>query len=206
MTDTAATCIVADDHPSVLASVTGLLKEWGFDVLATAPSGPIALRKIEELRPDVALVDAQLPGLSGLDLARQARRTVPETAIAIYTGHPQRALIHEAMDAGARAVILKDAPLGDLRRALETVAAGDIYLDPAVGGALLLSRGAPQLSEREREVLRLLAEGFRSEEIAQRLFISEHTVRAHVAKATTRLGARTRTQAVAIALRSGLIA
>ncbi|HKT45784.1 MAG TPA: response regulator transcription factor [Gaiellaceae bacterium] len=200
------TCVVADDHPSVLASVTGLLREWGFDVRATAPSGPIALRTIEELRPDVALVDAQLPGLSGLDLVRQARRTAPGTAIAIYTGHPQRALIHEAMDAGARAVILKDAPLGDLRRALDSIAGGDIYLDPAVGGALLLSRDAPKLTERERDVLRLLADGYRTEEIGRRLFISEHTVRAHVAKATTRLGARTRTQAVAIALRSGLIA
>jgi DNA-binding NarL/FixJ family response regulator len=206
VSEVAITCVIADDHPSVLASVTELLEEWGFDVLATAPSGPIALRKIEELRPDVALVDAQLPGLSGLELARHARRSAPDTAIAIYTGYPQRSLIHEAMDAGARAVVLKDAPLGDLHRALEMVAAGDIYLDPAVGGALLLAPDTPRLTERERDVLRLLADGLRSEEIAARLFISEHTVRAHAAKATTRLGARTRTHAVAIALRNGLIA
>lgn len=198
--------LIADDHPLVLGSVRDLLGEWGYDVVATTSSGTIALQKIEELRPDIALVDAQLPGIVGVELARRAARTAPETAVAIYTGYPHHALMHEAMDAGARAVVLKDAPLSELRRALETVAAGDIYLDPAVGGALVLSREAPQLTEREREILRFLAEGLTSDEIAGRLFISTHTVRAHVSRATARLGARTRIQAVATALRRGLIA
>ncbi|HEY2074087.1 MAG TPA: response regulator transcription factor [Gaiellaceae bacterium] len=198
--------LIADDHPLVLGSVSDLVREWGYDVVATASSGTIALQKIEELRPDIALVDAQLPGIDGVELARRASRTAPKTAVAIYTGYPHQALMHEAMDAGARAVVLKDAPLNELRRALETVAAGDIYLDPAVGGALVLGREAPQLSERERDVLRFLSEGLTSEEIAKRLFISPHTVRAHVSHATVRLGARTRIQAVATALRKGLIA
>jgi DNA-binding NarL/FixJ family response regulator len=206
MSATMPTCVIADDHPSVLGSVTGLVREWGYDVLATATSGTIALQKIDGTRPDIALVDAHLPGLSGLEVARRAAKSAPATAIAIYTGYPQRALIHEAMDAGARAVVLKDAPLQDLRRALETVAAGDIYVDPAVGGALLLPSGAVRLSQREREVLRLLADGLSNEEIGRSLFISPETVRTHVRKAMSKLDADTRTQAVATALRQSLIA
>ncbi|HEY2543478.1 MAG TPA: response regulator transcription factor [Gaiellaceae bacterium] len=198
--------LIADDHPLVLGSVSDLVREWGFEVVAAASSGTVALQKIEELRPDIALVDAQLPGISGVELARRASRTAPGTAVAIYTGYPYDALLHEAMDAGARAVVLKEAPVNELRRALETVAAGDLYLDPAVGGALLLNREAPHLTEREREVLRLLADGLTSEEVATRLRISIHTVRAHVSGATSHLGARTRIHAVATALRQRLIA
>jgi DNA-binding NarL/FixJ family response regulator len=200
------TCVIADDHPSVLGSVTELVREWGFVVCATAPSGAHALQKIEEFRPDVALIDAQLPGLSGIEVTRRAVQSSPTTAVAIYTGYPARALVHEAMDAGARAVVLKDAPLRDLRRALEAIAAGDIYVDPAVAGALIRPSGAVRLTEREREVLRLLAGGMSNGEIGQSLALSQHTVRAHTRKATSKLGARTRTEAVAVALRLGLIA
>jgi two-component system, NarL family, response regulator len=198
--------VIADDHPPVLRSLTELVRGWGYTVLASTPSGAVALEKIESLQPDVALVDVHLPSISGLEIARRVGRTAPHTAVAIYTGYTDDALFSEAVDAGVRAVILKDAPLEDLRRALDVVSAGRIYLDPAVGGALLKSSATPSLSRREREILRLLADGCPNEEIGARLFISEDTVAKHVANARRRLGARTRTQAVAIALRNRLIA
>jgi DNA-binding NarL/FixJ family response regulator len=205
VTAIARTCIVADDHPSVLRSLTELIRDWGWTVVASAQDGAEALSAIERLRPAVALVDVRMPGASGLEIARQAARSAPETAVAIYTGHGDRALITEALDAGARGVIRKDAPLDELRRALEAVAAGNLYVDPIAGGQLYGSRDEPLLTKREREVLRLLAAGRSYEQVGAELFISAETVRAHVANATRRLGARTRTEAVAIAVRRGLI-
>jgi DNA-binding NarL/FixJ family response regulator len=119
-----------------------------------------------------------------------------------------RALLSEALDAGVRGFVLKEAPLADLVRALERVVAGEAYVDPVLAGALVSGRLAervPSLTQREREVLRLLADGHANEEIGKRLHISPETVRTHVRKAMAKLEADTRTQAVAIALRQSII-
>jgi DNA-binding NarL/FixJ family response regulator len=200
------TCLVADDHPSVLRSITELIREWGFTIVATTSDGSEAQRKLEELEPAVALLDLCMPGVSGVEIAREATRRGLKTAIVIYTGQDDRALVHEALDAGARGLVLKEAPLDDLRRALQTVAAGGTYVDPVVGGHLFGSAREVKLTPREREILRLLAEGLSNAEIGARLFISGETVRTHVKHGVHKLGARTRTQAVALALRSGDIA
>jgi DNA-binding NarL/FixJ family response regulator len=199
-------CIVADDHPVVLEAVCALLESRGLTVQGRARDGETALALIAQHRPQVALVDLRLPGMSGSDAAREAQRLAPETAVIVYTGQSDVACMTEVLDAGAKGFVLKDAPLEDLMRAIEMVADGGVYVDPALAGVFVDSRGTGRLTPREREVLRLAADGLSSEKIGQRLFLSPQTVRGHVGNAMGKLQAHTRTQAVATALRERLIA
>ena len=203
------TCLVVDDHPAMVEAVAEVLAEHGYTVVGRARDGLEALPKIEAQQPRIALVDVRMPRLGGIELARRAASVSPETLVVLYTGYGERALLLEAMDAGARGFLLKEAPLADLIRAIEIVAAGGTYVDPVLAG-YLASPGAadrlPNLTQRERDVLRLLSEGLSNEEIGKRLFISPETVRTHVRKAMDKLDADTRTQAVATALRQSLIA
>lgn len=172
-------------------------------VVASASDGNAALDAITRERPDLALVDMAMPGQTGIDIARKARRVSPSTAVVLFTGYGEPAILAEAFDAGVRGIVLKDAPLDEVLRALRTVHEGGTYVDGRLAGTAATKR-AP-LTERELAVLRLLASGHRNEEIARQLFISPETVKAHLTKATRKLGATTRTQAVAEALRQGLI-
>jgi DNA-binding NarL/FixJ family response regulator len=202
-------CVVADDHPAVLEAVAEFLAQSGIEVVARARDGEEALEKIEQRKPKVALVDVRMPKLGGIELARRAKRSAPDTAILLYTGYGDRALLTEALDAGVRGFVLKEAPMDDLLRALQAVASGGTYVDPVLAGTLAASSigsALPELTQRERDVLRLLADGLSNEEIGKRLFISAETVRTHVRKAMDKLDADTRTQAVARALREQLIA
>jgi two-component system nitrate/nitrite response regulator NarL len=205
---TPITVVVADDHPAMLAAVCDVLTEAGIDVVASARNGEEALSEIEVRRPRVALVDVRMPRMGGVELAREAARRAPETALAFYTAYGDRALVLEGLDVGVRGFILKEAPLQDLVRAIELVADGGTYVDPVLAG-LVASTAAtaklPALTPREREVLRLLADGLSNEEIGKALFISPETVRTHVRKAMEKLDADTRTEAVATALRQRLI-
>jgi DNA-binding NarL/FixJ family response regulator len=202
------TCLVADDHPAVLEAVSEFLQAGGVNVVGRARDGAEALEKIETRRPVVALVDVRMPRVGGIELARRAARSAPETAILLYTGYGDRALLTEALDAGVRGFVLKEAPMDDLVRAVQAVAAGSQYVDPVLAGTLATAAGdtMPQLTHRERDVLRLLADGHSNEEIGKRLFISAETVRTHIRKAMDKLDADTRTQAVAKALRQRVIA
>jgi DNA-binding NarL/FixJ family response regulator len=206
-TKTPVTCVIADDHPAVLDAVAEFLTQGGVEVVGRARDGEEALAEIEQRKPQVALVDVRMPKLGGIEVARRTSRLVPETAIVLYTGYGDRAQLTEALDAGVRGFVLKEAPMDDLLRALNSVAAGGTYVDPVLAGTLAASMGskAPQLTQRERDVLRLLADGHANEEIGKRLFISAETVRTHVRKAMDKLDADTRTQAVARALRDHLI-
>jgi DNA-binding NarL/FixJ family response regulator len=209
VTTTTVTCIVADDHPAVLEAVAEYIAQSGIEIVDRARDGAEALEKIEARKPDVALVDVRMPKLGGIELARRALRSTPGTAIVLYTGYGDRALLTEALDAGVKGFVLKEAPMDDLLRALQAVAAGTTYVDPVLAGTLAASSVGskmPQLTQRERDVLRLLADGLANEEIGKRLFISAETVRTHVRKAMGKLDADTRTQAVARALRDRLIA
>ena len=202
-------CVVADDHPAVLAAVSDYLKANGIEIAGRAVDGEDAIAKIESLRPSVALVDVRMPRLGGIEVARHLSRSTPHTGVLLYTGYGDRALVMEALDAGARGFVLKEAPLVDLLRAVETVASGGSYVDPVLAGVLASAEATgrlPQITQRERDVLRLLADGLSNEEIGKSLFISPETVRTHVRKAMTKLDADTRTQAVATALRQSLIA
>ena len=143
-------------------AITEILVASGIDVIGEAADGEEALEKIEKRKPDVALVDIKMPRLSGVEVARRTRRSTPETAVLLYSGYGDKALLLEALDAGARGFVLKEAPLVDLHRAIKTVAEGGTYVDPVLAGALATSEvgdGLPKITQRERDVLRLLADG-----------------------------------------------
>ena len=208
MTDP-VTCVVADDHPAMVAAVAEALAHAGHTVVADARDGDDALARIQEHRPQVAIADVRMPRMSGIELARRVVAAVPETAMILFTAYGDRALLTEALDAGARGFVLKEAPLADLLRAVDLVARGGTYVDPVLAGFLShahIGDKLPTLTPRERDVLRLLADGMSNEEIGKELFISPETVRTHVRKAMDKLDADTRTQAVATALRQSLIA
>lgn len=178
-------------------------------MVARARNGTEALAKIETMRPELAIVDLVMPGLSGIEVARAAGQSSPETRIVVYTGRSDAADLVEAVDAGAAGFVLKEAPLGDLLRAAETVLAGGTYVDSVLAGVLASGHATGRLVEltpRERDILRLLADGYTYEQIGNELSIAAETVRTHVHNAMQRLEAHTRTQAVATALRLSLIA
>ena len=203
------TCLVADDHPAMVEAICDTLADEDIEIVGRAVDGEEALAKIQTRKPDVAVVDLRMPRVGGIETARQVARTTPETAVILYTAYGDRALLTEAIDAGARGFVLKEAPLADLVRAVRIVAEGGTYVDPVLAGALATADATaklPDLTQRERDVLRLLADGRSNEEIGKELFISPETVRTHVRKAMDKLDADTRTQAVATALRQSLIA
>jgi DNA-binding NarL/FixJ family response regulator len=200
------TCVIADDHPVVAEAIRAVLAAHGIAVVAIAADGESALAEIAATRPAIALVDMGLPDVDGAEIARRAHRLSSETAVVVFTGSTDFAVLTEALDAGARGFVLKEAPLPDLVRAIEMVAEGALYVDPALASLLIDSGHGEKLTPREREVLRLIAAGLGNEEIGTRLFISPQTVRTHVGKAMQKLDARSRTEAVALALRQKLIA
>ena len=149
-----------------------------------------------------------MPRLSGLEVLRALTASGSPTRVILYTGYGDDALLSDALDAGVGGVIDKEAPLDDLVRAIRIVAEGGTYLDPTAAAALIAQRRrnrTRELTQRERDVLRLLAEGNSNEQIGGILSISPQTVRTHVQKAMEKLGATTRVQAVAIALRESFI-
>jgi DNA-binding NarL/FixJ family response regulator len=199
-------CVVADDHPVVGDAIRAVLTAHGIEVIALARDGDEALELIARERPLVALVDMGLRGADGAEVARCAARISPETSVIVFTGRSDFAALIEALDAGARGFVLKEAPLPDLVRAIEMVAQGAVYIDPALASLLIDDNGTEQLTPREREILRLIADGLGNEQIGTRLFISPQTVRTHVGKAMEKLEVHSRTEAVAVALRQKLIA
>jgi DNA-binding NarL/FixJ family response regulator len=205
---TVTTCLIADDHPAVVEAVADVLGEHGIEIAGRARDGRDAVEQIELRKPRVAILDLRMPVMSGIEVARHVARSVPDTAVILYTAFGDRALLTEALDAGARGFVLKEAPLAEVVRAVELVAAGRTYVDPVLAGVLSSSAATEKMSkltQRERDVLRLLADGLSNEEIGKALFISPETVRTHVRKAMAKLDADTRTQAVAIGIRNGMI-
>jgi DNA-binding NarL/FixJ family response regulator len=196
-------CLLADDHPALTVAISAFLSENGFDIVGPVSDGRRAVALAAETTPELALVDFRMPRLAGIELIHALREASPKTLVAIYTADADERIARDVLDAGAVALILKEAPLADLIRALEAALDGNSYLDPAL---VKPPRPGGKLTQRELDVLGLLAEGLQHEEIGRRLGISSETVRTHLRKASDRLGAATRTQAVATALRRGLIA
>lgn len=196
------TCLLADDHPALTVAIASYLGENGFEVVGPVADGRRAVALAEKTKPELAVIDYRMPRLAGVELVRALHDVSPETRIAVYTADADEGIAYGVLNAGAVAIVLKEAPLADLVRALEAALAGNSYIDPALAKP---TKPGGKLTQREIDVLCLLAEGLQHEEIGRRLGISSETVRTHLRKASDRLGAATRTQAVATALRLGLI-
>lgn len=200
------TVLLADDHPAILAAVAKYLAQEGFDVVGRAKDGHEAIGLIQAERPAIALLDVRMPGVSGIEVARLAARCAPETAVILFSGYGSRAQVVEALDAGARGFLMKNAALTEVLRAVRVVSRGGTYVDAMLTAALTAPEQASALTQRERGVLRLLASGERYAEIGETLFVSTATVRKVMCKTKAKLGAATATEAVAAALRDSLIA
>jgi two-component system, NarL family, response regulator LiaR len=201
------TCVLADDHPPVLESIARYLAAQGFRVVGRAANGEEAVALVETHRPLLAVLDARMPAVSGTNVIRRVARTTPQCSCVVYSGFADARVLTEALDAGARGFVLKDAALESLVRALDVVAGGGMYIDPALADALIAMSSARELglTPRERDVLRLLVEGLTNQQIAERLVVSEHTVHRHVTNILRKLDLPSRTAAAAHAVRSGLL-
>ena len=199
-------CLLADDHPPLLATVAELLRRSDFEIVGPAADGPRAVAAAAAGLPELALVDYRMPHLAGAELIKRLLEVSPKTAIVVYTAEADELVVAAALRAGASGIVLKEAPLEDVVRALGAALAGGIYIDPGLAPEALTGIGAvPELRPRELAILSLLTEGLTHEVIGQRLSSGAETVRSHLRKACDRLGASTRTEAVATALRLGLI-
>lgn len=203
-------CVIGDDHVAVRGGVIMLLeRQEHMEVVGEAEDGEALLVLLERERPDVAVVDLQMPGVDGIGVCREvAARGLP-TAIVLYTAFSEARRVEEALDAGARGFVLKASPPQDLLRAIAAARAGQVYVDSSLGAdLLLLRRGAQErdrLTARERDVLQLLARGMTTDAAARELDISPTTVRSYADNAMQKLGSRNRTEAVAKALRLAII-
>jgi DNA-binding NarL/FixJ family response regulator len=194
-------CLVADDHPPLVAALERLLSDNGFEVVGPVADGKAAVEAATVAQPELAVVDYRMPGYSGPDLLAELNRVSPNTRLVVFTGHAEPGFVAEAVGSGAAGIVLKEAPLADLLRALTIVSAGRSYIDASLGE----TSAAAELRGRELETVRLLADGLTHDQIGKRLSISPETVRIHLRNASARLGTSTRTHLVATALRRGLI-
>jgi DNA-binding NarL/FixJ family response regulator len=201
--------VLADDHPVVLAGIKALLQAAPEISLAgEATTGGAAFELICGLKPDVAVIDISMPDLNGIALAQRVAETCPEVKLLALTVHEDRAYIQPLLQAGARGYLLKRSAAEDLVRAIRAIAAGGVYLDPAVADRALsdVARGSKSgplqtemhetLSQRETEVLRLTAQGHSNKEIAARLAVSVKTVETYKSRAAEKLKLRTRADIV----------
>ena len=202
--------LIVDDHPIVRTGITAML--YAFDdieLTGEAGSGPEALKKCQEHKPDVILIDIVMPNMDGLATARAVLAQYPDVKIIMLTSFPDPDLVEEAIALGATGYWIKNAPIDLLADAIRSAHAGRLTFAPEVTQALLQTRTPAHnlghdLSEREREVLALLAEGLTNREISDRLSISRDTVRHHVSACISKLGATNRTQAATLAVKHKL--
>lgn len=206
--------LIVDDHEMVREGLKAMLvSEPDFSIVGDAANAEQALALIERLRPDIALLDIRLPGTSGIEVCRTVTASYPETAVIILTTYTDDNLIAQAVQAGARGFILKDIERFDLKRSIRAVARGEAAIDPKTAVAVLAQlrktpqgngESAPeQLSSQQLVILRLVAQGLSSREIATRLYLSENTVKGYVQEILHRLGVKNRTEAVMVAVKQG---
>lgn len=201
--------VIADDHAVVRAGLAQLLGTFpDVELVGAAADGEEAVALCAERRPDVVLMDLEMPVLDGIAATARIRAAQPGVAVVVLTSFSDRERILRALDAGAAGYLLKDAEPDELGKAIRAAARGEAPLDPKAARALLSSRAATgaaaPLSEREREVLAMVAEGLANKVIAQRLSISEKTVKAHLTSVFRQIGVTDRTQAALWAQRNGI--
>jgi len=207
--------LICDDQDLVREGLQAILKTAiDIEVVGTASDGAEALEMIPKTRPDVVLMDLKMPGMNGIQATREIRNHYPEVRVLVLTTFDADEWVFDAIRCGASGYILKDTPHQKLLEAIRGTAEGKTHVDPTVAGKLFhqiqgaclpaSSAVADSLSEREREVLGLIAHGLNNADIAERLYLSEGTVRNYVSTIFTKLGVSDRTQAAVLALRHGL--
>ncbi len=214
--------LVADDQGLVREGLMTLLQTaQGIEPVACASDGVEAVALTGEHKPDVVLMDLRMPNMDGVEATRQIRDRYPETEVVVLTTHADEASILDALRAGARGYLTKDAGLAEIARAIHAAAAHQTLLDPVVQSQLLAAATAgagaaapaptapavlpDELTPREGEVLALIASGLSNQEIAHKLFVSEATVKSHINHVFSKIGARDRAQAVHYAYTNGLV-
>jgi len=209
--------LLADDEALVRTGFARLLRDAeGMEVVGEAANGPEAVALARSTEPDVILMDIRMPILDGVSATRTIVGERPHVKVLVLTTFDLDEVVYDALEAGASGFLLKDVPYQELLRAIVAVHDGDAVLAPAVTRRLIAnsvdrrsSRPAvpalDRLTDREREVLTLLADGLSNAEIGERLFLSEATIKTHVGRVLTKLGCRDRVQAVALAYRSGFV-
>jgi two-component system, NarL family, response regulator DevR len=206
--------LIIDDHEMVREGLKAMLTaEPDFEIVGDAANAEQAFELIERLHPDVILLDIRLPGMSGIDVCRTVMEHYPETAVIILTTFSDEALVAQCIQAGARGFIVKDIERFDLKRSIRAVARGEAAIDPKAAVAVLAQlRRAPlvnqepspePLSPQQIVILRLVAQGLSSREIATQLYLSENTVKGYVQEILHRLGVKNRTEAVMVAVKQG---
>jgi DNA-binding NarL/FixJ family response regulator len=200
------TVLLVDDHSLVRRGFRRLLEdESDISVTGEASDGPEAIRLAKELQPRVAVLDCGLPGMSGLDVARQVAELCPKTAVLMLTMHSEETLVRQALDAGARGYLLKSAVDLDLVTAVRRVAAGETVLDPQISlTSVLKGERNSGLTARQLEILRLIVAGKSNKEIAAQLDLSANTVAVHRANIMDTLGIHNTAELVVYAIRTGL--
>lgn len=202
--------LLADDHPVVRDGLAAMLgTQPDFQVIGEAGTGAEAVAEAARLRPDVVLMDLEMPSLDGIEAIRRLRAADPAIQVVVLTAFDTDERILGALQAGAQGYLLKGAPRAEIFAAIRAVSAGGALIPPVVASKLLrqvrATEGTDALTAREREVLGLVAAGLANREIAARLSISERTVKFHVSALLSKLGAKNRTQAVRLARDRGLI-
>jgi DNA-binding NarL/FixJ family response regulator len=201
------TVLIVDDHEVVREGLRlSLSRTPHIRVVGEASDGNGALDLAGRRKPNVVIMDVRMPGMDGLDATKALMQQEPNSSVLIFTAYSERSLLARGLESGAKGYILKEAPHDTLVRAIEKVAGGDSFIDPALMPAFLSGKDREDmLTAREREILQLLADGMSNADVAQRLFISQETVKSHVRHILAKLEADTRTHAVAIALRDAII-
>jgi two-component system, NarL family, response regulator LiaR len=208
--------VICDDQAVVCDGLEMILSvDPEIEVVGTAYEGAQALELLAHTKPDVILMDLKMPGMNGIQATREIHQKYPEISVLVLTTYGEDEWVFDAIRSGAAGYLLKGTPRAELIKAIKGTAAGQTHVDPAVAGKLfshvassITPEGtavASQLSEREVEVLKLLAGGLTNAEIADRLFLTRGTVRNYVSSILTKLGVEDRTQAALIAVKHGLV-
>jgi DNA-binding NarL/FixJ family response regulator len=206
---------LVDDHPVVLAGIRALLQGVPeVELVGEANTGATGLKAICDCSPDIAVIDLSLPDISGMELARQIRRQCPHVKVIALTVHEDRAYVHPVLEAGAKGYLLKRSAADELLRAIRAVNQGDIYLDPTIAEKAAVTAPAlaasnedsGELSRREEDVLRLVAQGFSNKQIAGQLEVSVKSVETYKARAAEKKGLRSRADIVRYGIKQGWLA
>jgi DNA-binding NarL/FixJ family response regulator len=206
---------LVDDHPVVLAGIRALLQGVPeVELVGEASTGATGLKAICDCSPDIAVIDLSLPDISGMELARQIRRQCPHVKVIALTVHEDRAYVHPVLEAGAKGYLLKRSAADELLRAIRAVNRGDIYLDPTIAEKAVVAAPAlavsnedsGELSPREEDVLRLVAQGFSNKQIAGQFEVSVKSVETYKARAAEKKGLRSRADIVRYGIRQGWLA